>query len=205
MNCGGSCLQIQDKVVNLLRSVLICDDEPIIRMSLKNKLKELGFDEIMECSDGECAVTTALARVPDFAILDISMPKKDGITAAREIRKRLKIPIIFLTAAYDPDTVKRAREAGIAAFLTKPLREQDLWPTIELAFAHAEEVEHLKEEVEDLKETIESRKVIEKAKGILMQKHGLSEPEAFRRMQKLAMDKRKSMRQVAEAILLTES
>ena len=205
MNCGGICLQIQDKAVISLRTVLICDDEPIIRMSLKNKLKELGFDEIMECSDGECAVNTALARVPDCAILDISMPKKDGITAAREIRKRLKIPIIFLTAAYDADTVRRAREAGVAAFLTKPLREQDLWPTIELAFAHAQEVENLKEEVEDLKETIESRKAIEKAKGLLMQKHGLSEPEAFRRMQKLAMDKRKSMRQVAEAILLTES
>jgi len=89
--------------------------------------------------------------------------------------------------------------------LTKPLRDQDLWPAIELAFAHADEVEHLKEQVKDLQETIESRKVIEKAKGVLMRTHGLSEPEAFRRMQKLAMDKRKSMKQIAEAILLTES
>lgn len=192
------------KVVILLRSVLICDDEPIIRMSLKNRLKELGFDEIMECGDGEHAVSTALSRVPDIAILDVAMPRKDGIAAAREIRKKLKIPIILLTACYDPETVKKAKEAGIAAFLTKPLRDQDLWPAIELAFAHAEEVESLKEQVEDLKETIESRKVIEKAKGVLMQKYGLSEPEAFRRMQKLAMDKRKGMRQIAEAILLTE-
>ena len=188
-----------------MRSALICDDEPVIRMSLKNKLRELGFDEVMECGDGEAAVTTALSRLPDIAILDISMPKKDGITAAREIREKLKIPIIFLTAAYDPETVKKAKAAGIAAFLTKPLREQDLWPAIELAFAHADQVEALKEEVEDLKETIESRKVVEKAKGILMRSQGLSEPEAFRKMQKLAMDKRKSMRQIAEAILLTDS
>ncbi len=188
-----------------MRTVLICDDEPIIRMSLRNKLKELGFDEIMECSDGENAVATALALLPDICILDIAMPKKDGVSAAQDIRKKLKIPIIFLTAAYDSDVVKKAKEAGIAAILTKPLREHDLWPAIELAFAHAEEVDDLKEQVEDLKETIESRKVIEKAKGILMQKHGLTEPEAFRKMQKLAMDKRKSMRQIAEAILLTES
>lgn len=188
-----------------MRSVLICDDEPIIRMSLKNKLKELGFNEIIECGDGEAAVQTALARVPDIAILDVSMPKKDGITAALEIRRRLKIPIILLTACFDSDTVKRSRESGIAALLTKPLREQDLWPAIELAFAHSEEVETLKEEVEDLKESIESRKVIEKAKGALMRSQGLSEPDAFRKMQKLAMDKRKSMRQIAEAILLTES
>ena len=188
-----------------MRSVLIADDESIIRMSLKNKLKELGFDEIMVCGDGETAVSMALSRLPDIAILDVAMPKKDGITAAREIRQKLKIPILLLTASHDPDTVKRAKQAGIAAFLVKPLRDQDLWPAIELAFAHADEVEALKEQVEDLKDTLESRKVIEKAKGVLMRTQGLSEPEAFRKMQKLAMDKRKSLRQIAEAILLTES
>ena len=187
-----------------MRSVLICDDEQIIRMSLKNKLKQLGFDEILECSDGIKAVELAMSQIPDIAILDVAMPLQDGISAAREIRKKLKIPIILLTACYDPDTVKRARENGIAALLTKPLREQDLWPAIELAFAHAVEIETLKEQVEDLKETLETRKIIEKAKGVLMRKEGLSEPEAFRKMQKLSMDKRKSMRQIAEAILLTE-
>jgi two-component system, response regulator PdtaR len=188
-----------------LRSVLICDDEPIIRMSLKNKLKELGFAEILECSDGARAVDLALSHIPDIAILDVAMPVMDGISAAREIRKKLKIPIILLTACYDPDTVKKAKENGIAALLTKPFREQDLWPAIELAFAHSEEIEALKEQVEDLTETLETRKIIEKAKGVLMRKEGLSEPEAFRKMQKLAMDKRKSMRQIAEAVLLTES
>jgi AmiR/NasT family two-component response regulator len=188
-----------------LRTVLICDDEPVIRMSLKNMLKGVGFDEIMECGDGETAVSMALSRLPDIAILDFAMPKMDGITATREIRKKLKIPIIFLTAAYDAETVQKAKEAGVAAYLTKPLRERDLWPAIELAFAHAEAMEELKEQVEDLKEVIESRKVVEKAKGVIMRSQGLSEPEAFRKMQKLAMDKRKSMRQIAEAILLTET
>ena len=187
-----------------MKTVLICDDEPIVRSSLKNKLQEFGFDEIMECGDGYAAVEIALARIPDMVILDVAMPRLDGISAAREIRKKLKIPILLLTACYDEGTVKKAKEAGVAALLTKPFREQDLWPAIELAFAHASEVEELKEEVEDLRESIESRKAIERAKGVLMQRQRLSEPEAFRKMQKLAMDKRKSMRQIAEAILLTE-
>lgn len=188
-----------------MKSVLIADDEPILLLSLKNKLKELGFDEIVECSDGNAAVSLCLEKIPDLAILDVAMPGKDGISAAVEIRKRLKIPLILLTACYDQDTVARARKSGIAAMLTKPLRSQDLWPAIELACAHREEVESLQGEVQDLKEIIVSRKVIEKAKGALMRSRQLSEPEAFRMMQKLAMDKRKSMKEIAEAILLTES
>jgi response regulator NasT len=191
--------------VILLRKALICDDEPIIRMSLKNKLKELGFDEIQECGDGEQAVKYALDTLPDIILLDVAMPRLDGISAAREIRKRLKVPILLLTACYDQETVTRAKEAGVASLLTKPFREQDLWPAIELAFAHADELDALKEEVDDLKDAIESRKIIEKAKGVLMKSQKLTEPEAFRKMQKLAMDKRKSMRQIADAILLTET
>lgn len=187
-----------------MKRILICDDEPIIRMGLKTLLETLGFEEIIEGGDGEAAVSLALEKVPDIAVLDISMPKKDGIAAATEIRKRLKIPIIFLTACHDPDVVSRAIKAGVAAVLSKPVRADELWPAIELAFAHNEEVERLKEEVDDLKETLETRKLIERAKGLLMKSHGLSEPEAFRKMQKLAMDKRKSLRQIAEAILLME-
>lgn len=188
-----------------MKKALICDDEPIIRMSLRNRLQELGFDEIVECTDGEQAVKTALDALPDVIFLDVAMPRLDGISAAREIRKKLKVPVLLLTACFDQDTVARAREVGVASFLTKPLRDQDLWPAIELAFAHAEEVDTLKEEVEDLREAIESRKIIEKAKGVLMKGQNLSEPEAFRKMQKLAMDKRKSMRQIADAILLTQA
>ena len=142
-----------------MKTVLICDDEPVIRMSMKNRLKDLGFDEVIECGDGEAAVRLALEKLPDIAILDVSMPKMDGITAAAAIRKKLRIPIILATACCDAETVKRAGETGVAAFLAKPVRDQDLWPAIELAFAHNDEVEHLKEQVQDLQDTIESRKV----------------------------------------------
>lgn len=184
-----------------MKTILICDDEPVIRMNLKAMLVELGFDEILECGDGKSAVEMALASFPDMAVLDVAMPKMDGITAATEIKKKLKIPIILLTNCYDAQTAKRAAECGIAAFLTKHLREQDLIPALEIALAHTEEVEDLREKIEDLKETIENRKIIEKAKGILIEKNRLSEAEAYRMMQKMAMDKRKTLRQVADGIL----
>lgn len=184
-----------------MKNVLICDDEPIIRMNLKAMLLELGFDEVLECGDGKRAVELALGSFPDLVILDVSMPGMDGITAAAEIQKKLKIPILLLTNCYDAETVKRASACGVAAFLTKPLRKQDLLPAIEIALSHVSEVEELKEKIEDLKETIENRKIIEKAKGALMHRDRLSETEAYRIMQKLAMDKRKTLRQVADGIL----
>ena len=184
-----------------MKTILICDDEPVIRMNLKSMLVELGFEKVLECGDGKNAVEMALASFPDMVVLDVAMPHMDGITAATEIKKKLKIPIILLTNCYDSQTAKRAAECGIAAFLTKPLREQDLLPAIEIALAHTEAVEELREKIEDLKETIENRKVIEKAKGSLMEKDRLGEAEAYRVMQKLAMDKRKTLRQVADGIL----
>lgn len=184
-----------------MKTILICDDEPVIRMSLKAMLLEIGFDEVLECGDGKSAVEMALASFPDMAVLDVAMPKMDGISAAVEIRKKLKIPIMLLTNCYDGQTVKRAAECGIAAFLTKPLREQDLLPAIEMAAAHCDEVEGLREKIEDLREVIENRKIIEKAKGLIMEKERLSEADAYRAMQKLAMDRRKSLRQVADGIL----
>ena len=184
-----------------MKTILICDDEPIIRMNLKSMLVNLGFDEVLECGDGKSAVDMVMASFPDMAILDVSMPKMDGITAAAEIRKKLKIPILLLTNCYDSQTVKRAADAGIAAFLTKPLREQDLLPAMEIAIAHTEEVDSLKDKIEDLKEIIENRKVIEKAKGQLMGRERYSEADAYRAMQKMAMDKRKTLRQIADLIL----
>jgi response regulator NasT len=183
------------------KTILICDDEPLIRMNLKAMLNELGFEEVLECGDGESAVDTALASFPDMVFMDVSMPKMDGISAAAEIRKKLKVPILLLTNVHDSKTVKRATEAGIAAFLTKPLRRQDLLPAVEIALHHCEEVDDLKEKIEDLRETIENRKVIEKAKGMLMEKGPTSEAEAYRIMQKRAMDKRQNLRQVADTIL----
>ena len=187
-----------------MRSVLICDDEPSIRASMKNKLKELGFDTILECCDDTSAVSMACASLPDIAILGAEMPQKSGLSAAREIRQKLKIPVILLMSLCDLDMVKKARKIGISGLLTKPFRGQDLLPAIEMAFAHAEEVEFLKEHVEDQTQTVENRKIIDKAKEVLLRSQGLSEFGAFRRIQKLAMDKHKSMRQIAEAILITE-
>lgn len=182
-------------------TVLICDDKREIREDLKAKLHLLGMQNILECDDGKRAVELALGSFPDLAIFDVKMPKMDGITAAGEIKKKLKIPIVLLTGCYDHETVKRAAAVGIASFLTKPLREQDLLPAIELAFAHTNQIEELKEKIEDLKETIENRKTIEKAKGCLMERQRLSEADAYRTMQKMAMDNRKSLRQVADALL----
>lgn len=183
------------------KSILICDDEALIRINLKSMLEDLGFDEILECEEGGKAVEMALASFPDMAILDVAMPGMDGITAAAEIRKKLKIPIMLLTSACDSATVKRASASGIAAYLTKPLRRQDLLPAIEMALSHAEEIDSLKEKIEDLRELIENRKIIEKAKGVLMEKGRVSEAEAYRIMQKDAMDRRKTLLQIAVGIL----
>ena len=185
----------------MTKTILVCDSESGMRTTLKSMLTELGYDRILECVDGKSAVDTALACFPDMAILDSSMVKMDGITTALEIRKKLKIPILLMAGIPDGATVKRAAENGIAAFLTKPLRKQDLLPAIEMALHHAEEVEDLKEKIEDLREVIENRKLIEKAKGRLMEGKHLSEAEAYRTMQKMAMDKRKNLRQVADGIL----
>jgi len=184
-----------------MKTILICDDEPVVRMNLKSMLLELGIDEVLECGNGKKAVEMALGSFPDMIFLDVAMPEMDGITAASEIRKKLKIPMLLLTNCYDSETAKRAAESGIAAFLTKPLRQQDLIPAMEIAVAHCAEVDGLKEKIDDLHEVIDNRKVIEKAKGILMVKDRLSEADAYRVMQKMAMDKRKSLRQVADGIL----
>jgi len=183
------------------KSILICDDEPLVRISLKSMLTDLGFDEILECGDGVKALEMALGCFPDMAILDVVVPGMDGITVAVEIKKKLKIPIILLTSACDAATVKRASACGIASFLSKPLRQQDLMPAIEIALHHVEEVEDLKEKIEDLRELIEDRKIIEKAKGVTMLKNRVTEADAYRIMQKDAMDKRKTLRQIADRIM----
>jgi response regulator NasT len=187
-----------------VRSILICDDEPIIRACVKNRLKELGFDKIFECCDANSAVSTACETLPDIALLDVAMPRKEGLSAAREIRQKLKIPVILLMPFCDTDTLTRAKKIGITAILAKPFRGQDLLPALEMAFAHAEEIELLEKNVAELKKTIESQEIIDKAKEVLLRSQGLSEAVAYRKIQKLAMDKQKSMRQIAEAILITE-
>jgi response regulator NasT len=187
-----------------VKSVLIYDEEPVVRTGVKNKLKDIGFDFVFECCDAMSAVSTACENFPDIAILDVAIPRKDGLSAAQVIRQKLKIPVILLTSVCDPDTLNKAKKIGITTILAKPFRGQDLLPAIEMAFVHAEEMEHLKINVEVLKKAIESREIIDRAKEVLMRSRGLSESVAFQRIQKLAMDKQKSMRQIAEAILITE-
>lgn len=187
-------------MVTLVKSALIYDDDPTIRTSIKNELKELGFDSICEASDVTSAVSTAFECLPDIAILDAA----GGLNIARELIQKLKTPVILLMSHCDPDTLSQTKKIGITTILGKPFRRQDLLPAIEMALALSKEVELLKADVEELNKTIETQAIIYKAKKALMRSRGLSESEAFRKIQKLAMDKQKSMRQIAEAILISE-
>ncbi|MBJ6724485.1 ANTAR domain-containing response regulator [Geomesophilobacter sediminis] len=187
-----------------MKSVLIGDAHPAVRSGLAETLGSFGFDKVCECSDGRSAVTMAASTPPDIAILDAALPKLDGLSASREIRKKLGIPILLLTERCDYDTLRKAKAAGVTSILVKPLRHKDILPAIEMAFAHAEEVEILKESVRDLNETVVSRNLIEKAKAILYRAQGLYPYEAFRFIRKVARDKKTSMRRIAEAVLITE-
>ena len=187
-----------------MKSVLIYDDEPNIRTSIINRLKELGFDTIFECCDAKTAVSMAFENIPNIAIIDAALPQRGGVSAACVIRQKLKIRVILLMSQCDPDTLNQAKTNGITTILSKPFRDQDLLPAIEMATAHTSEVKRLKADVGDLNKAIENMQVIDKAKKVLMRAKGLSESEAFRNLQKLAMDKQKTMRQIAEAIFITE-
>lgn len=186
-----------------MRRALVVDDEPLIRRQVAEVLSKYGFEEILEAEDGRRAVDLAVSRKPLLIVMDVSMPVLDGITAAEKIGKKAPTPIVLLTGTADPQTVERARLAGVMSYVVKPFREEQLYPAVDLAIHHFMEVSTLREEVSRLRETLEARKTIEKAKAALI-KRGLSEPEAYRKMQKIAMDKRKSLKEVAEAILLAE-
>ncbi len=187
-----------------MRTALVVDDEPLIRQQVAETLTRYGFEEIAEAANGQEAVNLALAKKPLLIVMDVTMPVMDGITAAEKIGKQAPTPIVLLTGTADHETVEKARLAGVMSYVVKPFRDEQLYPAVDLAIHHYMEVATLRDEVSMLKETLEARKVIERAKGALISK-GLSEPEAYRRMQKLAMDKRKSLREVADAILLMEN
>lgn len=182
--------------------ILLVDDESLIRLDLREMLKEHGHEIVGEASDGQMAVELAPKLEPDLIIMDIKMPGMDGLEAVRHINQHRRIPTVMLTAYSQPELVEKAVELGVFAFLVKPIKEHDLLPTIEVALARAEELRSLEKEVGTLKDTIETRKLVEKAKGILMESYGLSEAAAFRKIQKLSMDKRKPLKEVADAIIL---
>jgi two-component system, response regulator PdtaR len=181
--------------------VLIAEDEALIRLDLREMLEEEGFDVVGEAADGEQAVALAQQLNPDLVICDVKMPKMDGIAAAAQITEARIAPVVMLTAFSQRDLIERARDAGAMAYLVKPFQKRDLLPAIEMATSRFAEIRALESEVTGLRERLEARKLIERAKGALMTKHALSEPEAFRWIQRAAMDNRTSMRAVAELVL----
>ena len=183
------------------RRVLIAEDEALIRLDLREMLEEEGYDVCAEAGDGRTAVTMAERLRPELVILDVKMPVLDGIAAAEEIARQRIAPVIILTAFSQRDLVEKAREAGAMAYLVKPFQKKDLLPTIEMALSRYGELVALEAEVGDLQGRLETRKAVERAKGVLMSDHGMTEPEAFRWVQRTAMDRRLTMRAVAEAVL----
>ena len=182
--------------------VIIADDESLIRMDLREMLLNLDYLVVGEVGDGRSAVNLARELKPDVVIMDIKMPDMDGIDAAKILTEEQIAPVILLTAYSQKDLVERAKEAGVVGYMVKPFRESDLVPAIEVALARFKEFEALHKEVDDLQLALETRKLVDRAKGILMDTQGLSEAEAFRKIQKMSMNTRKPMKEVAEAIIL---
>jgi response regulator NasT len=182
--------------------VIIADDESLIRMDLREMLTNLGYLVVGEVADGRSAVNQARELRPDVVVMDIKMPDMDGIEAAKILTEERVAPVVLLSAYSQRELVERAREAGVVAYLVKPYREEELAPAIEVALARFAEFKDLEKQVADLQQALETRKLVDRAKGILMDKQGLTEAEAFRKIQKMSMDNRKAMKDVAEAIIL---
>jgi response regulator NasT len=182
------------------RRVLVAEDEALIRMDLVESLIELGYEVIAQAGDGEEAVALATEHKPDICIMDVKMPKLDGISAAEKIRE-LRIPVVLVTAFSQKELVQRASEAGAMGYLVKPWNKSDLTPAIDIALSRYEQINALELEIADLNERFETRKLIDRAKGLLNEKMNLSEPEAFRWIQKASMDRRLTMQEVAKTII----
>jgi response regulator NasT len=183
--------------------VLVAEDETIIRLDLRALLERAGFEVCAEARDGEEAVALARSEQPDVAVLDVKMPKLDGIEAARRILDERPIPIVMLTAYGQDDLVQRAAEVGVFGYLVKPFREQDLLPAIHTARARHDELATLREEAASLAEALAARKAIERAKGLLMEREGISEQEAFARLRKASQLSGRPLKIVAEALIAT--
>jgi len=183
--------------------ILVAEDETIIRLDLKDLLERAGFEVCAEARDGEEAVALARSERPDVALMDVKMPRLDGIEAARRILDERPIPIVMLTAYGQQELVARAAEAGVFGYLVKPFREQDLLPAIHTARARHEELQALREEAESLQEALVARKVIERAKGLLMEKENLTEDEAFSRLRRASQTSQRPLKVIAEAVVAT--
>jgi len=180
--------------------VVVVEDESLIRMDVVATLQEAGYEVVGEGADGEEAIKLATELEPDLVVMDIKMPKLDGISAAEKIAE-LKIPVVLLTAFSQSDLVARAAEAGAMAYVTKPFKPTDLLPAIQIALSRHEELVSLEAEIADLSDRLETRKLMDRAKGLLQSKMKLGEPESFRWIQKASMDRRLTMAQVAKAVI----
>lgn len=185
--------------------IVIADDEPIIRLDLKKMLQDSGYDVVGEAGDGAKAIEAVRSLRPDVVILDIKMPEMDGIDAAKIITDEKLAPVLLLTAYSQLDLVNRAKDAGVYSYLVKPFKQVDLMPQIEVAVARWDAFLKIEEQANDLEDKLETRKSVDRAKGILMDQYGLKEQEAFRRIQVQSMNTRKSMREIAEAIIIAHN
>jgi response regulator NasT len=183
------------------RRVIIAEDEALIRLDLKEMLQEEGYEVVAEASDGESAVKLAEEFRPDLCIFDVKMPVLDGITAAERVIGARISPVLILTAFSQRDLVERAAEAGVMNYLVKPFTKDKLVPAIEIAVSRHVQLKALEDEVADLASRLETRKLVDRAKGVLQTAHGMTEPEAFRWIQKTSMDRRLTMKEVAEVVL----
>jgi response regulator NasT len=181
--------------------VVVAEDEALIRLDLVEMLTEAGYEVVGQAGDGEAAIEITEKEKPDLVVMDVKMPKLDGISAAERIANQRIAPVVILTAFSQRDLVERARDAGAMAYLTKPFTIEDLVPAIELAVSRFQEIKQLDAEVTDLQDQLKARKIIDKAKGLLMSKLNLTEPQAFKWMQKTAMDKRRTMVEVSNIII----
>ncbi|WP_089773078.1 ANTAR domain-containing response regulator [Ruania alba] len=183
------------------RRAVVAEDEALIRLDVVETLAEAGYEVVGEAGDGETAVALATELKPDIVVMDVKMPVLDGISAAERITKARIAPVVLLTAFSQTELVERARDAGAMAYVVKPFTPGDLLPALEIALSRHQEIAALESEVADLTDRFETRKRVDRAKGLLMTKMGLSEPEAFRWIQKTSMDRRLTMREVADAVI----
>jgi len=182
--------------------VVIADDESIIRMDLKELLEEMGHQVVAEAADGKTAIELTRAFKPDVVIMDIKMPVMDGLDAAKTISEEKIAPVVLLTAYSQKDLIERAKEAGVFAYIVKPFQESDIMPAIEIAVSRYLDIQEMEGTIGDLEEKLETRKVVDRAKGILMDKCSMTEAEAFKRIQQQSMNQRRPMKEIAEAILI---
>ncbi|MGI6367147.1 MAG: ANTAR domain-containing response regulator [Anaerolineae bacterium] len=183
--------------------IVIADDSSVFAMDLREMLQNLGYLVVGEAGDGKSAVNLARELRPDVVLMDIRMPDMNGIDAAKILTEERVAPVVLLTAYSDRDLIQEARAAGVVGYLVKPVQEANLAPAIEIAMARFSEFRELEKDVDNLEEQLETRKLVDRAKGILMDTQGLTESAAFRRIQKMSMNTRKSMKEIAQAIILT--